>query len=103
MAVLLVLGAGAFTYALAWRWYRSHAASALAGLLYAASPIALARISTCSLRASSPPASLCPRTGAVPGGNCHPKDQILQLGGKAICGPQRRILQLSPAATAYPA
>jgi hypothetical protein len=42
-AGLLVLGAGAFTYALAWRWYRSHAASALAGLLYAASPIALAQ------------------------------------------------------------
>jgi hypothetical protein len=42
-AFALVFASGAFTYSLAWRWYKSHAAGVLAGILYATSPIALAQ------------------------------------------------------------
>jgi hypothetical protein len=42
-AFALIFASGVFTYALTWRWYKSHAAGVLAGVLYAVSPIALAQ------------------------------------------------------------
>ncbi len=46
MVVSILLAAGCFTYLLAWQWFRSRPAAALAGALYVLSPLPISQFTT---------------------------------------------------------